>query len=206
MEYGRVGLVGRFRPPHKGAIMMLETLCKYSREVIIGIGSANKYDVRNPFTVAETKEMLDYALGPQFTNYRIVLIEDYGHCAGGEDGHLWREAVKETMGDLDYFISGNPYVRSLLKDDYEIVNSLDVVREFYVPIATKGSAVRSSIAKGGWGWQSMVPPAVAEYITSRGLDKRLQRDFPELKELEDVYHQESMEEEELYTKQFQVSL
>ncbi|MBR9703450.1 hypothetical protein GOV10_05395 [Candidatus Woesearchaeota archaeon] len=199
-------MVGRFRPPHLGAVKMLEILCKYSREVVIGIGSANKYDVRNPFTAAETKEMLDYVLGPQFTNYRVVLIDDYGHCAGGEDGHLWREAVKETMGELDYFISGNPYVQSLLKDYYEIVNSLDVVREFYVPIVTKGSAVRSSIAKGGWDWQSSVPPAVSEYITSRGLDKRLQRDFPELKKLEDVWRSEGFSEEQAYTTMFHAEM
>ena len=61
-QLGRVGLVGRFKPLHIGGFNLLDEACKKSDYVIIGIGSVNKYNSRNPFTPVETRQMIQRAL------------------------------------------------------------------------------------------------------------------------------------------------
>lgn len=55
---GAVGFIGRFKPLHNGAALALETLCEQADKVKIGIGSVNKYNLRNPFTAEESQEMI----------------------------------------------------------------------------------------------------------------------------------------------------
>ena len=59
-KLGRVGFIGRFKPLHKAAAIVLEEICKRSDHVIIGIGSANKYNYRNPFTAELSDEASTY--------------------------------------------------------------------------------------------------------------------------------------------------
>ena len=51
-------MVARWKPVHLGHAAVLRALCDRGEQALIGVGSANRYDARNPFTVAETREML----------------------------------------------------------------------------------------------------------------------------------------------------
>ena len=164
----RIGIIARWRPVHNGHVPVLRGNLQQAGHALIGIGSANRYDMRNPFTLEETTEMLGLAL-QEFSNYTLIAVPDL------DDGPRWRELVKRSFGTLDLFISDNPYVLSLLKEDYAIQRPVTLV-----PLAERlpldGTTVRGAMARGE-DWQSLVPPAVAEYIVRHELDVRFRREF-----------------------------
>src|SRR6185369_6170212 len=54
----RIGLVvGRFQPPHAGHFYLIEAALAVADTVVIGVGSANARDEKNPFT-ALRREMI----------------------------------------------------------------------------------------------------------------------------------------------------
>ena len=79
IDLGRTGVIGRFKPLHNGGAMMLEAICRQAAHVTIGIGSSNKYNIRNPFTAAESEEMVRAFLADSYANYDIIHIPDFAH-------------------------------------------------------------------------------------------------------------------------------
>ncbi len=164
---GRVGLVARFKPVHLGHAAMIEAVVSRAEAVRLGIGSSNKYDLRNPFTAAETAEMI--ALVPGGAGCDLVEVPDLGN------GPRWREMVLAMFGPLDLFVTANDYVRSLLEDDYPIAHPTAIIpAERHVPV--DGTMVRRAMARGE-EWRAMVPPAIAAYLDERGLVARFRREF-----------------------------
>lgn len=164
---GRVGLVARFKPVHVGHAVMIESIVARADSVRIGIGSSNKYDVQNPFTAAESAEMI--SLVPGGASCDLVEVPDLGN------GPRWREMVKGMFGELDLFVTANDYVRSLLEDDYPIAHPSSIVpRELHV--AVDGTMVRRAMARGD-DWQAMVTPKVTRHLIDRGLVDRFRREF-----------------------------
>jgi nicotinamide-nucleotide adenylyltransferase len=167
-KVGRIGMVARWRPVHLGQAAVLNALCDRGEEVLIGIGSANRYNLRNPFTVEETREMLRLTLDGR-TNYTLLPINDL------DDGPRWRKMILDIFGSLNLFVTENPYVTSLLADDYRVIRPVSLLAEAdKVPI--NGTMVRRAMAEGD-GWQEMVPTAVAEYLIQNELDQRFRREF-----------------------------
>jgi nicotinamide-nucleotide adenylyltransferase len=167
-HYTRIGMIARWRPVHLGHESVLRALCRSGEQVLIGIGSSNRYNVRNPFTLEETKQMLDLVLA-EFKNYEIIPVPDL------DDGPRWREMIKEIFGKLDLFVTENPYVASLLKDDYRIKRPVELILP-EEQILVDGSSVRRLMARGEV-WESLVPAVVAEYIKSNQLDIRFREEF-----------------------------
>ena len=158
---------------------MLEAMCESAEHVVIGIGSAGqnyKYNLRNPFTPQETKEMIDAALSPKFSNYEIVEIPDFAHIPEYKDGKKWVQEITANYGALDGFVSGDNYVIDLLKQHYNIIHSSDMIpKEKWIYI--KGSMVRAEMARGGDAWKAYVPKEVADYICKNKLDERFRKEF-----------------------------
>ena len=109
----RVAIIARWKPVHIGQAPVLRGLCDCAEQAIIGIGSSNRYDLRNPFTVAETADMIRLVLEPR-TNYTLLEVPDL------DDGPRWRRMVLGMVGSADRFFTDNPYVASLLGDDYDV--------------------------------------------------------------------------------------
>ncbi len=167
-QYERIAMVARWKPVHLGHQAILRALCRQGKSVFIGIGSSNRYNLRNPFTLEETQAMIRLVLAGH-DNYEIIPVPDL------DDGPRWRIMVKEMFGALDLFVTDNPYVTSLLKDDYRLARPVGLILpEEQVPI--DGSRVRRAMARGE-DWESLVPPVVAEYIKSNQLDVRFRREF-----------------------------
>ncbi len=83
--------------------------------------------------------------------------------------------VKDLFGDLDLFVTANPYVASLLKDDYRVIPPVELIRP-RERVPAEGSEVRRAMARGE-DWASLVPHAVAEYIKSNRMDRRFRDEF-----------------------------
>jgi len=165
----RTGLVCRWKPVHLGHSVLLETLCERSEKVLVGIGSTNRRNARNPFSADESARMIELVLSPRFENFEIVLVPDL------DDGPRWAAMVRERFSDLDIFVTANDRVRKLMAPFYRIVHPASLVpEEKHVPI--DGTLVREGIARGG-DWRSLVPAAVARYMEQDGLASRTRREF-----------------------------
>ncbi len=174
-EFGTVGIIGRFKPFHLGGAAMLENACKKSEKVLIGIGSCNRYNLRNPFTAYETREMINAFLAPRFNNYEFVNVPDYGHLPQYENGKKWKEMVLKKFKEADVFLCGNPYVINLLEDKMHVVHPASIIpRKDWVRV--NATQVRYGMALNG-KWQDLVPKEVAKYIEERRLDKRFRERF-----------------------------
>jgi len=171
-RFGKVGLIGRFKPLHLGSASMLEVVCENSENVIIGIGSINKYNLRNPFTADESRNMIDIFLSPKFSNYEFIFIPDYGHKTGNEN--MWVNHILSAYKNLDTFVSGNEYVKKILSDHYKIIDPFVT----YPKIRNKlrASMVRQKMAIGN-GWKNYVPDVVTDYIIANKLDERFRKEF-----------------------------
>ena len=193
--YYRIGMIARWKPVHIGQVTVLRALCQQSERVLVGIGSSNRYNARNPFTLEETEDMLrlvlegeGYSSGiargflrreerpprndeseKEKTLIEIIPVPDL------DDGPRWRVMVKELFGELDLFVTDNPYVTNLMKDIYQLARPVD-----FIPpgerVRVDGSMARASMARGE-RWQDWVPARCVEYIESRGLDERFRREF-----------------------------
>ncbi len=164
----RIGMVARWRPVHRGHLPVLRALCDLAGTALVGIGSSNRYNLRNPFTLAETEDMLRLALAGR-DNYRLIPVPDL------DDGPRWRLMIMDLFGPLDLFVTDNPYVTSLLKDDYRIVRPVGLVPpEARLPV--DGTLVRREMARGD-GWRPLVPDFIADYIVNNQLDYRFRREF-----------------------------
>ncbi|MDP3639958.1 MAG: hypothetical protein Q8R53_02020 [Nanoarchaeota archaeon] len=200
--HGKVGLIARFKPLHNGGAMMLEKVCSQADAVTIGIGSSNKYTVRNPFTAEESAALVRAYLSPRYENYTIVHVPDFGHIPEYRNGQKWRETVLQLFGSLDYFVTGNPYTRDLLQEDYHLIHPawLLLPEEQFRLRATE---VRIKMARGE-DWQSLVPHAVCEYLQNNGLVERFCREFGEetlrIADDEDGRHTATADEEHRWVK------
>ncbi|GAB4505615.1 MAG: nicotinamide-nucleotide adenylyltransferase [Anaerolineales bacterium] len=164
----RIGMIARWRPPHLGHAAVLRALCCLAGEALIGVGSANRYNVRNPFTLDETLDMLRLIL-EDHDNFHLIPVPDL------DDGPRWREMVMRLFGRLDLFVTANPYVAHLLGDNYRIIHPVELL-SLNERIAIDGMGVRMAMARGD-GWQALVPQRIADYISSRGLDIRFRQQF-----------------------------
>lgn len=161
-------MIARWKPVHRGHAAILRAVCNNGEQALVGIGSSNRYNARNPFTLEESRDMLGLVLA-EFSNVEIIPVPDL------DDGPRWRAMVKELFGELDAFVTENPYVTSLLKDQYRVIRPVELIPpEERVP--AEGSAVRRAMARGE-NWEALVPPAVAVYIRSHGLDVRFRKEF-----------------------------
>ena len=167
-HFSRIGMVARWRPVHRGHAPVLRALCNRASEALIGIGSSNRYDLRNPFTLEETSDMIRLVLAGR-RNYTLIPVPDL------DDGPRWRKMVVAMFGSLDLFVTDNLYVSSLLAGDYRVTRPVALVPEDdKTPI--DGTMVRREMARGN-GWRDLVPAETAEYIAARQLDERFRREF-----------------------------
>ena len=167
-RFDRIGMVARWKPVHLGHTPVLRALCEHAKHALIGIGSANRYNARNPFTLDETRDMIRLVLAGD-DNYTLIPVPDL------DDGPRWRLMILDLFGPLDAFVTVNPYVTHLLVDDYTLIKPVALVAE-EDRIAVDGTMVRREMARGG-AWHDMTPPEVADYIITNQLDERFRREF-----------------------------
>ncbi len=161
-------MVARWKPVHRGHLPVLRALCQGAEHALIGVGSSNRYNLRNPFTLAETIDMLRLALAG-YNNYTIIPVPDL------DDGPRWRLMILDIFGTLDAFVTDNPYVFHLLEKDYRVIRPVSLVPQ-NERIPLDGTQVRHALACGG-GWRELVPESVADYIRQNQLDERFRREF-----------------------------
>lgn len=162
-------MIARFEPVHLGHAALLEALCARSDRLLIGVGSSNRRDARNPFTYEETRAQVDALLAGRFAGrYRVLPVPDLGH------GPRWARMVRRLLGPLDLFCTANGWVRDLLATTYLVVHPLQVVSPAR-RVRVDGAMVRRAMARGD-DWRRLVPPSTADTLDRRGLPERFRRE------------------------------
>lgn len=165
----RIAMIARWKPVHLGHAAVLAALAAHAEEVVIGIGSSNRHNAKNPFTAAETREMLRLVTGDR-PGIAIIDVPDL------DDGPRWRKMVVEMLGPLDAYFTANGYVRSLLLADYHVIHPVHLVPP-EERVRVDGTMARAAMARGGGEWRRLVPEPVAAHIEETGLLDRFRREF-----------------------------
>jgi len=172
-HFSRLGMIGRFRPVHNDHATLLRKACDLADNVIIGIGSTNKYDARNPFTPQETREMIQAVLAPR-TNYEFRFIPDFGDQDEYRNGQRWTDEVAAQFGSLDAFLTGNPYVAELVGSQYRVLHPMEILGPTVRP-RIKGSMMRDVLRTEGYA--ADLPPEVNRYLAEHHIIDRFRHEF-----------------------------
>jgi nicotinamide-nucleotide adenylyltransferase len=167
-KVARAGMVARWKPVHLGHASVLRALVLHADCLLVGLGSSNRYDVRNPFTAAESEEMIR-AILPDAPDLRFITVPDLGN------GPRWRLMVADLMGPLDLFVTANPFVRDLMQDLFPVLHPAALLRA-EERRRLDGTTVRYAMARGE-GWRDLVPPEVARLLDEKGIPARFRREF-----------------------------
>ena len=161
-------ILGRWQPVHQGHRAALISICERFDRVMVGIGSSNVYDYRNPFHINEVEEMIHLVLR-DFSNYSLVSVIDM------PDDDAWCREVQHRFGEPDVFFTANPYVTHLLKNQFRLAHPATVIPDVR-KVAVSATMVREALARGT-DWRGLLPEAIAGYIQAHHLDERFRRDF-----------------------------
>ena len=171
----RLFIPQRTQPPHKGHISMLEAACNQATEVVIGIGSANVTDYKNPYTAVERELMLRKSLEDLgVTNYSFVHIPDF------EKDAEWMQYVQKHA-KLDYqttILSGNSWVENIFgREGYQTVQPDKIIRGELVDISA--TRLREMIINDDEIWKEYAASGTLHYFERLGGKERIAKFYKE---------------------------
>ena len=102
-------LIGRFQPFHLGHLDAVKFALSSVDELLIGIGSSNRFnEKRNPFTADERKEMIDASLDEStLGKIKIYYIPDVS------DHDKWTYHIDEIVPKYDVVFSNDEFTHAL---------------------------------------------------------------------------------------------
>lgn len=169
----------RTQPPHVGHIGMLEAACRNAKTVIIGIGSANRQDMRNPYTADERELMLKKSLEDigLYENYRFVHIPDFD---SDED---WVQYLADNCG-VGYgttVVSGNPWIQKIFPErGYKVLEPKELIGSNMIDICATN--LRDMIAHGDESWKKYAASGCVYYFEEFGGAQRIARYYEQKKQ------------------------
>lgn len=105
-------VIGRFQPFHKGHEYLFKKAFDLCEQLIIGIGSANKNNIDNPWPAAKRKKFIHKFL--EETGYKnrvkkIVFLYD------NPDDDVWFERLYKKTGPFDVTIGNNDWNNGIIE-------------------------------------------------------------------------------------------
>jgi len=147
--------IGRFQPLHKGHLYALRYVAKGHGKFLVIIGSAQKEDKRNPFSVGMRKKMLQAALKANGLQAKIKILKDYRSNA------KWVREFRKIAKGAKFVHSNNPLVKRLCRRaGYKIVPI-----PFYKRYKYYATLIRERM-KNKRSWKHLVPKEVLGIISS----------------------------------------
>ena len=145
--------IGRFQPVHKGHLLVIKEILESCDEIIIGIGSSEKANVRdNPFLFQERKEMLEISLTEaNISNYKIIPVPDVGNDT------LWIGQIIKNAPKFEVIYTNNEWTKKCFEK--KGIEARETA--YFEPY--NGSDIRLKIGRDE-PWQDLVPPAAISYI------------------------------------------
>lgn len=133
--------IWRFQPVHIGHLDVINQIFDTGyQNIIIGVGSSNKQDERNPFSFLQRKEIIEMSLndrGIDLSRIEIVGIPDFSE---DED---WYAYITDMI-QFDAVMSGNEHVKTIF------AHHKQPVLEELERIQIHGTDIRNWIEQGEW--------------------------------------------------------
>ncbi len=161
----RALVVGRFQPPHRGHLQVLETAAAAADEVIVVIGSAQRSHVAsNPLTAGERVEALGgLLLDGGVKAAHVIPVPDL------DQYHLWVAHVAAHVPAFDVVVAANPLTLHLFsKAGYAVKRVEPVNRETW-----SGTRIRGRLLAGE-PVHDWVTPRVARFLEQEEIQARFQ--------------------------------
>lgn len=159
----------RTQPVHIGHIHMLEVACNLAEEVVIGIGSANIIDKKNPYYSIEREMMLRKSLEDKgLTNYSFVHMPDFNQDKD------WIKYVEQNvkLDETTTIVSGNPWVGEVFSQKgYGVIKPEEIIEDKLIDIsATK---LRNMIVEENNEWKKYASTGTIHYFERFGGSDRI---------------------------------
>lgn len=159
MKY-KLGLViGRFQPFHKGHQYLIEESLKISEKIIIGIGSANKSDAKNPWNWEERKKVIAAFLKHEGL---YTKVKDIIPLYDNPDDDVWFQNLVKAAGSFDVTIGNNPWNNGII--ERHGIPALTI--GFKNRDKWEGVQIRDLMSKKG-KWEDRVPKHLVKHIISK---------------------------------------
>ncbi|MFH1657405.1 MAG: nicotinamide-nucleotide adenylyltransferase [bacterium] len=160
--------IGRFQPFHKGHLASIKQISKQVEKIFLVIGSSQESGtIKNPFSFAERKEMLDRCL-EGVCEYVVYGVNDMS------DDSAWTKKVLETTGvgvEDTVVFTGNDWTKKCFTEAGLKVKSHDV---FFDNLCA--TEIREKISKGE-EWENLVPEEVLLFLQEIKGTKRIRSLF-----------------------------
>ncbi len=105
-------IIGRFQPFHKGHKYLIEESLKLADKIIIGIGSANKSDEKNPWSWEERKKVIETFLQHEGLEKNV---KDIIPLFDNPDDDVWFQNLQKATGQFDVTIGNNPWNNGIIE-------------------------------------------------------------------------------------------
>ncbi|HJQ93248.1 MAG TPA: adenylyltransferase/cytidyltransferase family protein [Candidatus Thermoplasmatota archaeon] len=162
----RALVLGRFQPLHNGHKALIQEALGRGATVIVAIGSsAAKPGLRNPFTTAERRQMVEATFPNEMRSGAVVLAEV-------PDLHDPMRYVAHTLaitGPVDAVFGNDDETLGLFERAGMRIESPGLVDR----ARFEAKAIRAQIAADDGAWRKSVPPAVAELLVRLDAGRRL---------------------------------
>ncbi len=140
MKY-KVGFVlGRFQPFHRGHQYLIEKALEQCESVIVGVGSVNVEDEKNPFSFEDRKKQISEALKKQKYYSRIISIIPLDD---NPDDDVWLAELLKKAGKIDVVFGNNEWPNEIFeKAGFKVVRVPLYKRNIY-----EGTKIRAKLHK-----------------------------------------------------------
>lgn len=153
----KIGLViGRFQPFHLGHRYLIEKALTHCDKIIIGIGSANKDDDKNPWSVSIRRKMLEEFVRQEKIEDRVVSIID---LYDNPDDDVWFANLLKKTGPFDVTLGNNEWNNGII----ERHGIKAIYTGLYKRDTLEGQQIRT-LMKDGHPWEDRVPAYIHSLI------------------------------------------
>ena len=142
-------LIGRFQPFHFGHLYLIRRALAASDRLIIGIGSSNMTNVKNPLSWRLRKKMLERVIKEEKLDGKIKKIIPLKDFFNDEK---WLNNVLKRTGGFDFAVGNNDWVNRIMKKGRKEVMTVP----YYKRYLYEGEKIRGLISNAK-PWESRVP-------------------------------------------------
>ncbi|MBP6913333.1 MAG: adenylyltransferase/cytidyltransferase family protein [Candidatus Levybacteria bacterium] len=155
-KYKKALIVGRFQPFHLGHKYLIEKALELADTVIIGLGSSNITDDKNPFSLETRKSFIQEFLIQEKLNSKILEIIPIEDVPNDDE---WMRIIEGKVKEIDVVIGDNDWVNGIFEK-----RKIPVVKIGYLKrhILT-GTEIRKNM-KEKKSWEERVPSYLVPYI------------------------------------------
>lgn len=157
MSKTRIGLViGRFQPFHLGHKYLIENALEHSDKIIVGIGSPNVSDEKNPYDLKTREKFISEYIKNARIKDRVIKIVPILDVPDDEE---WYKLANAATGPVDVVIGDNDWVNDIYASHGVLVQKVG----YHKREILEGTKIRHQM-KTKKPWKARVPKYLVPHI------------------------------------------